>query len=154
MRFLAEALAQSARRKRKQVADGVDAELEKRVAELGLDVQTVEENFLRGGALPGGIAKDRDVLRRPGNGIAAEAREAGRQIYDKPLRAKIPVNGFGPLLRRSVESLQAGAVEPKNAGLVRRRLDFGGKRHQTMRQFTHDFFYFRRRHCAGAQRGG
>ena len=48
MRLLAEALAQSARRQRQQAADGFDAELEKRIAKLGLDVQTIE----RHGAAP------------------------------------------------------------------------------------------------------
>ena len=59
MRFLAEALAQPARRQRQQTADGFDAELEQRIAKLGLDVQAIERHIARRVALFGGIAKNR-----------------------------------------------------------------------------------------------
>src|SRR5919109_2240651 len=46
MRFFAEALAQPARRQSEQAADGFYSELEKRIAEISVEIQTVERDFL------------------------------------------------------------------------------------------------------------
>ena len=100
----------------------------------------------------GGIAKDRDPLFRFGDGIAAEAREADGKIGGESARAQILVYGVGPFLRRGVEMLQAGAVEPKDAGFLRRRFDFGSKAHEMTSQFGYGFFTFSRCYFAGAQR--
>ncbi len=87
MRLFAKTFTQSARRERKQSADGFDTELQKRVTELGLDVQSTQRHFARDALLLGEIAKDRDAFFRFSDGIAAEAREADRQIYYESLRA-------------------------------------------------------------------
>src|ERR687891_353420 len=131
MRLFAETFAQSSRRERKQGADSFHAELEKRIAKLGLDVQAAQRHFARDALFLSGIAKNRDAFFRLDDGIAAEAREADRKIYCESLRPQIFVNGIGPLSRRSVEALQPGAIQPKDAGLFSRRLDFGSKAHQT-----------------------
>ena len=58
----AEALAQPARRKGEQSADGFNAELKKYIAELGFDIQAIERHRACAAALFGGIAKDRNPL--------------------------------------------------------------------------------------------
>ena len=152
MSFLAETLAQPARRQGQQRADGGDAELEQRIAKLGLDIQTVERHGA--GRLPffSGVAKDGDPRFGFGDRIAAEAAETDGEIGIESLGAEILLYDAGPLFGRSIETLQAAAVQPKDARLLRRRLDLGSKAQQPLGQFAKRFFTLSRRHFAGAQR--
>ena len=121
--FLAETLAQPARRQGQQRADGGDAELEQRIAKLGLDVQTVERHSAGRLSFFSGIAKDGDPRLGFGDRIAAEAAETDGEIGIESLGCEILLYDAGPLFGRSIETLQAAAVQPKDAGLLRRRLD-------------------------------
>ena len=132
MGLFAKALAQPARRQGQQRADGGDAELEQRIAKLGLDVQTVERHGAGRLLFLDCIAKDGDSRFRLGDRITAEAAETDGEIGVKTLSGEILLHGAGPLLGRSIEALQARTVQPKDAGLLRRRLDLGSKTHQPL----------------------
>src|SRR5258705_10437294 len=142
MRCFAEALAQAARWKGEQSADGFNAELKKYIAELGFDIQTIERYRVCAAALFGGIAKDRNPFFRFGDGVTAEAREAERKIRRESLDAQIFMYGVSPFQRRSIETLQAGAVQPKDARLFSRWLNFRSKPPERMSKTIKVFFTY------------
>jgi hypothetical protein len=110
MSLFAEAFAQTDRRQGQKRADSGYAELEKRIAKLGLDVQTLERHVAGGVPFFSGIAKDGNPHPGFSQRIAAEAAETDGEIGVKSLGGKILLYSAGPLFWRSKETLQAATV--------------------------------------------
>src|SRR5919109_3570030 len=129
-----ETFAQSDRWQRQQITDRFDAQLEKGIAKISIEIQTIQRTFLRRAALLGTISEDRHSVRRLGHRVGAEAGKAYDDIREEILRLKLCLKRPRPFFRRDIETLEPAAVEPKNPRFLSGRFNFGSKAHQLTNQ--------------------